>query len=444
MRDLSRRRTLQLGVGAALATGAGLGRAFGQIAAADVQGPSYQPESGAAIRVMRPSKFVAGDEMSFLDNTKRFTEQTGVEVKVDMQAWEDLRPKTAVAANVGAGPDIVLAWLDDPHLYPDKVLDLSELADYIGKRYGGWFPAAERYGRTDDGQWIGMPIGAGGGCIVYRKSWLNEAGFDGPPTDYPGLLKTCQALKAKGHPPGFALGNAVGDGNAWTHWLLWGFGSSLVDENNAVVVDNPKTIEALEFAKELHATFIDGTLSWLDPNNNKAFLAGQIGLTHNGISIYYVAQHSDDPNTHALTDDIYHARPPMGPVGHPTETSLIVNTMVFKHTKYPNACLAYLKHMFEHEQYAAWQTACTGYWQHTLQAYDAMPFWTADPKLTPYRDIVRNLLPYGYKGKLGASSAGVLADYVVVNMFARVCAGDLSPADAAKEAQKRAERYYKV
>ena len=38
----------------------------------------------------------------------------------------------------------------------------------------------------------------------------------------------------------------------------------------------PRRIKALEYAKELYATFVPGTLSWLDPNNNKAFLDGQI------------------------------------------------------------------------------------------------------------------------------------------------------------------------
>ena len=193
----------------------------------------------------------------------------------------------------------------------------------------------------------------------------------------------------------------MGDGNAWTHWLLWGHGSSLVDENNQVVVDNPKTVEALEFAKELYGTFIDGTLSWLDSNNNKAFLAGDLGLTHNGISVYYVGKNSDDPKTRAVADDTFHARPPMGPVGRPTETSLIVNAMAFKHTKFPNAAKAYLLHMFEREQYQPWQEACIGYWQPTLKVYDELAFWTSDEKLTPYRDIVKNLLPYGYKGQLG-------------------------------------------
>ena len=85
-----------------------------------------------------------------------------------------------------------------------------------------------------------------------------------------------KALKAKGTPGGFALGHATGDANTWCHWLVWAFGGKMVDKNNKVVINSPETIKALEYAKELYATFIPGTLSWLDPNNNKAFLDGQI------------------------------------------------------------------------------------------------------------------------------------------------------------------------
>ncbi|MCX5691898.1 MAG: carbohydrate ABC transporter substrate-binding protein, partial [Planctomycetota bacterium] len=55
------------------------------------------------------------------------------------------------------------------------------------------------------------------------------------------------------------------------------------------------TIRALEYGKALYENFIPGTLSWLDPNNNKAFLDGQIGVTNNGISVYYAAKNSPDP-----------------------------------------------------------------------------------------------------------------------------------------------------
>jgi len=50
----------------------------------------------------------------------------------------------------------------------------------------------------------------------------------------------------------------------------------------------------------------------------------------------------------------------------------------------------------------------------------------------------------GYSGSLGAASAGVLADYVVVNMVASVCVGEKTPQQAVAEAKKRAQRYYKT
>ena len=331
------RTTTALGTTAALAgTGLLAPRSLrAEIPTADVAPPEYAIEDGAELTVLRPSKFVQGDETLFLENTKKFTEATGVPVKVESEGWTDLRPKTAVAANVGSGPDIVLAWQEDPHLFEDKLVRLDDLADYLGKKYGGWFPVAETYGRSvNDGSWIALPVGGSGSTMVYRKSWVNEAGFDDVPKDFPGFLECCKALQANGHPAGLALGNAVGDGG-WTDWVLWGYGSAMVDENNKVMIDNEKTIEALNYAKELSQTFIDGTLSWLDPSNNKAFLAGEIGLTGNGISIYYAAKNSEDPAIKEMAADIFHADYPIGPVGKPTQGALVINSMIFAYSPYP-------------------------------------------------------------------------------------------------------------
>src|SRR5215210_1764757 len=81
---------------------------------------SFKPEKGAKLRVLRWKRFVQADEDVWLANTKTFSEKYGIEVRTDHEGWEDVRPKAAVAANVGAGPDIILGWLDDPHLYPEK------------------------------------------------------------------------------------------------------------------------------------------------------------------------------------------------------------------------------------------------------------------------------------------------------------------------------------
>jgi multiple sugar transport system substrate-binding protein len=184
---------------------------------------------------------------------------------------------------------------------------------------------------------------------------VEAAGFREIPSDLPNFLKLLQALKAKGTPCGFALGNAVGDANAWCHWVVWAHGGKMVDENNKVVINSKETIVALEYAKAMYETFIPGTLSWLDPSNNKAFLAGEISLTLNGISIYYVAKTSKDAAVKALTPDIYHTPMPVGPVGRSTELNVFTPCFVFKYSKYPNAAREYLRFMLEKEQYEAWQ-----------------------------------------------------------------------------------------
>ncbi|HEX9463091.1 MAG TPA: extracellular solute-binding protein [Alphaproteobacteria bacterium] len=441
MNDFTRRDALKIGAG--IATGAALAAGGAPDAAAQAPSLNLAPEKGATLRVLRPSKFVQGDETLWMENTEKYTKQTGVKVFVESVSFEDLRPKAAVAANVGKGPDIVYGWYDDAHQYPDKLADLNDVADYLDRKYGGWYDVCKRFGMRGK-RWICMPLGAAGGRLVYRQSWIKEAGFEKVPQDMDGFLKLCQALKAKGHPSGFALGHAVGDANTWWHYVLWSFGGKLVDEKDNVAINSPETIAALDYAKQLSDTFISGTLSWNDTSNNKAFLDGQLSLTNNGISIYYVAKNSTDPTIKAMAEDINHAVFPVGKAGHPTELHLTVPGMVFRYSKYKNAAKDYMRFMMESEQYIPWQTASIGYWSHPLKAYETMPVWTADPKNTPYRDILKNMLWPSYAGSLGYASASCLGDYIVVDMFASVCSGSKSAKDAAADAQKRAERYYKV
>ncbi len=441
----TRRDSIKLGAGVGAATLLGSTSLMAQIPAADVAPPDLPIEDGASLTLLRPTKFVATDEEIWLANTAKFTEQTGIPVKVEFEGWEDVPTKTAVAANVGSGPDLIIGFSDNPHLYKDKLVDLTDITTYLGEKYGGWWPLAERYGTDPDtGAWIAMPVGASGGRVVYRKSMLEAIGLDGVPAETDGFLAMAKDLQANGTPMGLALGNAAGDGNAWCNWLLWAFGGRMVDDEGKLAIDSPETVAALTYGKELYETFIPGTLSWLDSNNNKAFLSGEISLTQNGISIYYAAKTSEDPAIKAMADDIYHARMPIGPAGMPTERSLVFNSMVFKHSPYPNAAKAYLTFMMESDQYGEWLQKGIGYFNHPLQAYDASPVWTEDPKHEAYKHVMKDALWDGYSGPLGAASAAVLADFIVVQMIASVCSGQATPEEAAAEAARRASRYYKT
>jgi len=437
------RRREAMALGASAAALALARQATGQtIPKADVPPLNLPIEKGATLRLLRPARFVEPDEVIFRANSAKFAKETGVEVKVDLVGWEDIRQQTAVSANTGAGPDIILGWAEDPHIYADKVMELSDVAEYLGKKYGGWMFLGEKFGKkAKSNNWIGIPMGGSGGPLVYRVSALKEAGHDKVPTDHAGLLKLCQDLKKINKPAGFALGNAVGDANGFANWMLWSHGGSLVDDAGKVTINSKETLNALNFVKELYPNFVSGTMSWNDISNNRAYASNELFFTSNGVSLYFSLK--NDPATKAIAEDTEHAPLVKGLASSAPMSATVLNGMVFKHTKFPNAAKAYLAFMMEAEQYDPWLTGCLGYWSHPLKAYDKSKVWESDPKIALYRDTMNNQFWSGYKGPITQAAGTVTAEYVLVQMFASVASGQATPADAAKEAERRTRRYYR-
>ena len=167
MREITRRKLVTSGMAAAG------GMLLSRKALAEPTWNGPPPENNASLRVLRWKQFIQAEYDAFVANTKKFTEQTGVKVRVDAENWDDLRPKAAVAANVGAGPDLIMGTNDDPFKFPSKLLDLTDLAEYLGAKYGGWYPIARTYGMLG-GKWIALPQGATGGTLNYRISTLDR------------------------------------------------------------------------------------------------------------------------------------------------------------------------------------------------------------------------------------------------------------------------------
>jgi len=133
MSDSKRRDFLKATAGVAAGSVLGTGSAlFSPLA--NAQQYKVVPEKGAKLRVLRWKRFVQGDEDVWAENTRKFTALTGIEVRVDAEGWEDVRPKAAVAANVGSGPDIIISTMEDAHQYPEKLVDVSDVANYLGAK----------------------------------------------------------------------------------------------------------------------------------------------------------------------------------------------------------------------------------------------------------------------------------------------------------------------
>ena len=95
-----------------------------------------------------------------------------------------MQPKASVAANTGAGPDLFWGLYSLPHLFPQKCIDVTDVADYLGKKYGGWVDSAVKYGKSGN-KWIAIPICYCGNLMNYRIEASKKAGFSkfpAPPT----------------------------------------------------------------------------------------------------------------------------------------------------------------------------------------------------------------------------------------------------------------------
>lgn len=402
--------------------------------------PMREIEPAPVLKVLRWGAFVQSDEDIWLDNTRSWEKRTGGRVETDWLPWPDVRPQALMEATLGVGHDIVLGWFDDPHLFPDKLLDLSDIAAYLGGKYGGWYPICEQYGKlwgTDT--WIALPVGIPSACINYRVSRLHEAGYETFPADIEQFLACCKALKAKGHRTGFALGHAVGDANTWTHWWLWAFGGKAVEvDGKTVAINSGETRQCLETVRELYETMLPGVEKWQDPDNNRLFLDGAISLTCNGASIPYAARLSAPE----IDADLGVANFPIGPVGRPTELGQISQAFIFNFTTVPNAARHFLTFIFEDEQYARWINGSRGYVTQSLQAFHDLEVWNADTRITPYRDVPLRMLSNGHAGQLGKASAAAMSEFVIVDMFAEVCSRARSPRAAALKAEERLATLY--
>ncbi len=398
----------------------------------------FTPEHGAKLQLLRGATFLPAEGATTAANVTAFSHATGVPVVIQNVNQDDLVAKAALSVQVGSGPDIIWTQNTTAHLFPDKLVDVSDVADYLGRKYGGWYPVCENYGKQGN-RWICIPVFVVGSLMNYRISWMREAGFETFPTGTEGLLKLCQGLKKIGHPAGFSFGHAVNDANNFAYWLLWSQGGQVTDGHGNPTLDQPATLRALDYAKELYPTLLDGVLSWLDINNNRAFLAGQCSLTNNGISIYTEAKRSAPE----IASDMDHAAMPIGPAGVPTAENRLDPMVVFRYSKYPNAAKALIAFLMEAPQYSKLITNSAGFIAQSLRAYQDNPIWRSDPKIAPFGAAPEDTRSLSWPATPSPASASVFANFVVVDMFAAAVSGALTAKAAIQRAQKQVAKIYK-
>jgi len=371
------------------------------------------------------------------EQAKQYTKEKGVEVSFEFINQTDLPTKTAAAVESGAGPDIITLWSDGPHLHNKALVDIGDVAEPLGKELKGWTNIAKDIaivGKT----WKAVPWGIIPIAITFRTDWCKEVGYTKFPDTYDEMLVLCKKLKDKGHPAGFALGRAIGDGNQSHYPMLWAFGGAeCTKDGKRVAINSPGTAKAVDYRRKLFKEGeTDDVFSWDDSSNNRAFLAEQVSVTGNAASIYW-AEKKNAPQLREVTDHALWPKGPAGRFGYSTAISL----GVFKFSKAQKEAKAFIKWLLEPKQYSAWMGIGEGMMAGLLNYYEDDPVWKKDPKLEVVREIPKYVRMPGYPGPPTRHAAEAMIKFVIVNMFARAAKG-MATAETIKIAEQELKEIY--
>src|SRR5882672_4236907 len=229
---ITRRRVLQC-------SGAGIAAVL-----AEHRAPVFAQAS--TVHILRGIDFIpAGDKVWREVYPLEAQKALGIQLKFEAINTNDFPARATAAIQSGNGADIFSLNNNYPHLYAAAAVDVSSIANEVGKA-GGITEALTQLNKVD-GKWVAVPYAVVPSMIVYRKSWFGEVGAASFPKTWQEYRQVGQRLKANKHAIGQSLGNTWGDAPNFAYPLLWSFGGQEVDANGKVVLDSAETLESVRF-----------------------------------------------------------------------------------------------------------------------------------------------------------------------------------------------------
>ena len=387
---------------------------------------------GTELKIIQWSHFVpAYDEWFNKKYVLEWGQANNVKVTVDNINQADHPARTAAEASSKSGHDI-FDWfaLLYAHVYKDLLVDVDDLANPIGERFGGWIPFAEQIGKVD-GKWKAVPDFLVPFTGIYRSDVFKKAGLEKAPDTWDDLINFGAKGKGAGNPVGVSLAQNSDAEMSWRS-LMWSYGAAEVKEDGKTsALDSAETRKALQASKDLYEkAMTNEVLSWDDAANNQYIQSGKSCWIHNPISAYRTIE-GQNPE---LFKNIEDSLTPAGPAGRfmSPQFNLIG---IWNFSKNIDTAKAFAWDLKANQ----WETA-----HAASKAYDfpmekdhwkqPMPVIGNDPKLKALQEVDKTARWIGSPGPVTVAAAEVLDAHVITNMFGRFATGQGSLDDVIKEA----------
>jgi multiple sugar transport system substrate-binding protein len=412
------------------------------------------PASAVAAKPAAPNPALKGTSLTVIAGNSYVPEQnglvdqlvaklaadTGMNAKVERFADNEMDTKVAAIIETGVGGDVCVLRDFDAYLYGEKLADVSDIASEVGNQWGGWYDIAPQT-CVVNGKWRAIMFGQAPAAWNYRTNMFKAAGLDTFPDTFDDLLVSARKLYDKGTPVGMTLGHAPGDARSTNYPVLWAFGGKEFEaDGRTIAINSPETIKACEWWTEAFKVMDQGSIAWLDPDNNQAFLAGKISATVNVNTIYLAARTAandaakPDAAKKELIETMDHANWPSGPAGRFGQYNINLWGL-FASSKNVEGGKAFLRAWHQPEFLDKWTKVGQSYFIPPVKGIETRDVWPDDPKLKIFRELNKvNRLP-GTPGPPTRSAAQAVYNFVIADMFANAATGKMKPAEAAAWAE---------
>lgn len=381
-------------------------------------------------------------------------------ITVEIQQIESgqLSQKVTMAMAAGAPLDV---FTSPTHLSPKlgregRLLGLNDMIDSLGGKKA-WYPTTLI---ELDGVVYAVPYATGGQVMWYRKDLFDQAGLT-VPERWPEWLEATAKLtdKSKGM-FGMALPGSKHHATfMWFSVFLWQSHSQIFNKDLEVVLDNPNSVEAVDFYVKMLQYAPEGAGQWSYYDILDAYTSGKTAMTmYHGRVLGRL--YSDAPHLMPVT------RVSFLPYNKMKSTWNDLNyNAISSDTKHPEASVAWLRYMNIPENAAKFQLTIPGHLAPVTDAQKKALLASGNKMLAENPEIADKLLnigQYGYNPTL--NTGGIVAGPVgkpvataivnpylgVVNqqtiigeMVQRVFFNKESPAEAVKWADQKVKAIVK-
>jgi multiple sugar transport system substrate-binding protein len=384
------------------------------------------------LKVVHWKHFVPDYDKWFDVFAREFGEKNRCKVEVDYVATADL--PTAIAADISrqGGHDVFHLNGTGAWLYDNVSVDVTDIANRLGKEFGGWIPGASGIAEVN-GKWLCIPHWFIRYPFIINRAYFNRVGADySDKTTWDDLLKAGVKLKKAGYPYGIPISQTP-DSNDNLFPLMLSYKAYLFDKKGNVAFSKKEIVEVLKFGEALFKeTMTDEVLSWDDTSNNRFIASGKGSLICNPISAYRTAA-KDNPDVYK---NLEIQKPPLGPSGERIGGARTMSYGIYSFSKVIDLAKEFLYVM--NKESLRGMEASTGYNHPFLKALlkKPMPVIGHEPKLELEQDFADWVKFIGYPGPMTKTATSMYAKFIVPTMFAEVCKGK-APRAAMEEAETK-------